>query len=106
MSKFQDIIKQDIDNIFFNPEEFGTSHKINGRILTVVIDEDRLTERIKKEFVGISIGELLYFVKAVDYGTKPTIGEAQKFGKRQMYVADVKESHGIYEIVLSQNMTG
>ena len=105
MPSFKDYLQQDL-NIFFNPDEFGEVHKINGRDLTVIIDNERLMERTKKEFDGISIGELLYFVKASDYGERPTIGKAQKFDKRQMYVADVKDSDGIYEIILSQNLGG
>ncbi len=105
MANFKDYLQSD-HQVFFNPDEFGEISQINGRNLTVVEDEDRLAERTKKEFDGISIGELLYFVKAVEYGEKPEIGEAQRYGKRQMYVTDVKESSGIYEIILSQNMRG
>ena len=102
---FKDYLQQDLET-FFNPDEFGEIHRINGRELTIVVDNERLMERTKKEFDGISIGELLYFVKASDYGERPTIGKAQKFDKRQMYVADVKDSDGIYEIILSQNLGG
>jgi len=102
---FKDYLQQDL-NIFFNPDEFGEVHKINGRDLTVIVDNERLMERTKKEFDGISIGELLYFVKASDYGERPTIGEAQKFDKRQMYVVDVRDSDGVYEIILSRNYGG
>jgi len=101
----KDQIQADLD-IFFNTDEFGEVHKINGRELTIIVDNERLMERTKKEFDGVSIGELLYFVKASEYGEKPVIGEAQRFDKRQMYVVDVKESDGVYEIILTQNLGG
>lgn len=103
MSTFKDYLQQDMGT-FFNPDEFGKTHKINGRDLTVVLDNERLVERTNKEFDGISVGELLYFVRASEYGEIPSINEAQKFGTRLMYVTDVKESDGVYEIILSQNM--
>jgi len=102
---FKDQLKADLD-IFFDPDVFGEVHKINGRDLTIVVDNERLMERKEKEFDGVSIGELLYFVKASDYGTSPKINEAQRFDNRQMYVADVKETDGIYEIILTQNLGG
>ena len=105
MAKLRDYFESDLAT-FINPDEFGKPHKINGRDLIVVVDEDRLIERTNKEFDGVSIGELLYFVKASDYGPRPSIGESQRFGKRQMYITDVKEPDGMYEIILSQNMGG
>ena len=105
MANFKDYLQQDLD-IFFNPDEFGETHVINGRELTIVMDNERLMERKEKEFGGVSIGELLYFVASNDYGEKPSVGEAQKFDKRQMYVVDVKDLNGVYEIILSQNLGG
>lgn len=103
MTNFMDQAILDLE-IFFN--DFAESHNINGRVLNVIVDNDRLTERTQKEFDGISIGELLYFAKASDYGDMPSIGEAQRFDRRQMYIADVKDLSGIYEIILTQNLGG
>jgi hypothetical protein len=50
------------------------------------------------------VGELLYFVPVSEFGTvKPKPRDAQKFDNKLMYVFDVREDDGMYEIILSQN---
>lgn len=89
--------------VFFNADEFADFHNINGRDLLIIIDDYRLQERSKKEYDGISVGEILYFVKAEDYGKRPEEGTPQIFDGRQLLVFDAREDLGIYEIILKQN---
>jgi hypothetical protein len=98
----KDVISQDL-NIFFNNMEFAEPHNINGRVLNIVVDNDQLMFRSKKEYDGISVGEILYYVSAVDYGKAPTIEEIQIFDNRPMQVFDFREVDGIYEIILKRN---
>jgi len=93
-------------NVFMNLDEFAELHSIDGVELPVIIDNDRLRERTQKEFNGISIGELLIFVKKDDLEKRPEIGRPMRFDKRQMYVADCIEDMGVYEIILTQNRSG
>lgn len=93
-------------NLFFNTDDFADTHLINGRPLNVVVDNDQLTKRSKKEYDGISVGEVLYFVKAEDFGERPEQGAPQIFDGRQMYVFDCREDNGVYEIILQQNRGG
>lgn len=102
MSSFKDILKQDA-LIFFNCDEFAETHTIDGRSLVVVIDNDKLMERTQKDFYGMSIGEILYYVKADDFGDLPEQGTPQNFDDMNMYVFNAREDNGIYEIILHQN---
>lgn len=102
MPVLKDFIETDM-KVFFNLDEFAVTHVIDGRQLDIVIDNDQLKELNKKEYDGISIGEILYYVKAIDYGKRPEQGTLQIFDGRQMYVLDSKEDNGIYEIILQQN---
>lgn len=102
MPKFKDYIQSDID-IFFNPDEFGEVHNINGRNMTIIIDINQLMKRSKVEYQGISVGEILYYVRASKYGAKPKQEEYQEFDGRPMYVFDAREDDGIYEIILHSN---
>ena len=89
--------------VFFNLDEFAEQHLIDGRSLNVIVDNDKLKERSKKEYDGLTVGELLYYVKAEDFGERPEQGTPQVFDGRQMYVFDIREDMGLYEIILSQN---
>lgn len=101
----KDQIQSDLD-LFFNADDFAKPHTIDGRILNVVIDNDQLTKRSKKEYDGLTVGEILYFVKAADFGERPEQGTPQIFDGRQMYVFDCREDNGVYEIILQQNRGG
>ena len=46
------IMKEDIDNIFFDLDEFSEICTVNGKKMNVIIDANELTERAKKERVG------------------------------------------------------
>lgn len=99
---FKDTVTQDIA-IWFNTSEFAEPHKIDDRTLNIIVDNDRLMRRSKKEYDGISVGEILYYVKKEDYGERPAEGTPQLFDGRLMYVFDCREDSGIYEIILRQN---
>ncbi len=100
---FKDFSNQDLKT-FVNSDEFADTHTIDGRILNVIVDNDRLMERSKKEYDGISVGELLYFVEVSAFGAaKPKPKDAQRFDNKLLYIFDVREDLGMYEIILSQN---
>jgi hypothetical protein len=102
LPKLKDYIALDMKT-FFNADEFSEEHKINSKNLVITIDNDRLKERQGKEFNGTYIGELLYFAKVSDFEEMPSVGDDQKFDSSMMYVSDIKEDNGMYEIILSQN---
>ncbi|EGW39166.1 hypothetical protein [Desulfosporosinus sp. OT] len=102
---FKEQLILDLDTLM-SSDEFSETHTIDGRELTVLVDNDQLKERSKKEYDGISVGEILFFVKASDYGELPEAETPLIFDKRQMYVFNAREHMGMYEIILSQNRSG
>jgi len=102
MPKLHDYFNSDL-NTFVDQDEFAGTQNIDGRDLVIILDNDRLKERSQKEYDGISVGEILFFVKKSDYGSRPEAGTPIIFGTRQMYVFDAREDMGMYEIILRQN---
>jgi hypothetical protein len=102
MLNFKESATKDLDT-FINSIEFGESHQINGQAINIILDNFQLMQRSKVEYDGISVGEILYCVKASDYGPIPKQGEQQIFDGRLMYVFDAREDDGLYEIILRQN---
>jgi hypothetical protein len=99
MKSFKDFIVSDL-NTFINSGEFAEPHNIEGRILNVVVDNDKLQDRAKREYDGIYVGDILYMVKASDFGKMPTPGETQKFDRKICTIFDVRIDNGIYEVIL------
>lgn len=96
---FKEQTKKDLGT-FLNIDEFGEKHVINKKELNIIIDNETLKERTKKEYEGIFVGDILYFVKASDYGLPPKAEEIQIFDGRQYKVFDVNIQNGVYEIIL------
>lgn len=99
----KDQLLSDLDAVFFNLDEFAEIHNIDNRQISIIVDNDKLQERSKKEYDGISTGEILYYVKASEFGKRPEPGTPQIFDGRQMYIFDSREDMGVYEIILTQN---
>lgn len=99
---FKDAITQDI-RVFINLDEFAENHVIDGVLLPVIIDNEKLQERSKKEYDGISVGEILFYINTTSLNKKPKIGSPMIFDDKLMYVFDCREDMGMYEIILQQN---
>ena len=44
---FKDILQEDNETTFMNPEEYGERHIVNGRSMNIIIDDYGLLERDK-----------------------------------------------------------
>ena len=49
MTGFKELIFNDISNVFLNPLEFGEKHLVDGKEMTVVIDDTEVMERSKRQ---------------------------------------------------------
>lgn len=97
---FKDYLQADIDNVFFNTDEFAEPHMINGSSVNIVIDNERSERLGSTGTVGIFGTVIVYYVKASDLPSKPKIGDVQDFDDAYYQVADAKEELGVYEIIL------
>lgn len=95
----------DISNVFFNPEEFGEKHTLNGKSMYAVVDSSEVERRGKKQFEhsrvdGIYIDNLIVYVSRRDFGELPAHGRALDFDGRQYRVEDSRDEGGVYSIQL------
>ncbi|MDA3732383.1 hypothetical protein PBV87_12880 [Niameybacter massiliensis] len=103
---FKEQINKDLDQTFFNIDEFAEEHIINGQKISIVVDNDRLEERSKKEYDGLYVGELLFFVPKSRLSAKLKQDGPVIFDGKQMYVFSLREDNGVYEVILNQNLVG
>ncbi|WP_049043300.1 hypothetical protein [Clostridium sporogenes] len=102
MLNAKDYFYNDLSN-FMNTNEFAEMHRIANKTLNVIVDNDRLKERSKKEYDGIIVGDVLIFVKAKDYGQPPKPDSILYFDGKPYLVFDVRNDMGMYEIILKLN---
>lgn len=99
---FKNQIKKDL-NIFFNPDEFGEEHVIDNKIVNVIVDNETLKSRNKKEYDGIVQADILYFAKEEDLLKEPIPESVQVFDGIPYIIFDAKLDEGVYEVILQAN---
>lgn len=97
---FKDYVEQDL-NVFFNVEELGETHNLNGKDVTLVMDNELLKERQIKAAEGTYIGDLLFHIRKSEWGKKPVIRkQIVTFDQAKHRVSDYSEDNGICTVTL------
>lgn len=103
---FKDQIKADMA-VFLNPQEFAEGHTIDGRKMTVLVDENELLERDKSKLGvhtdGLYKSRRLIFVSKDEFGPRPAKGKQLNFDGRIYRVEDCTEEDGMLAIELGVN---
>lgn len=105
---FKEYIQHDINNTFVNLEEFASTVNINGASVKVVEDKDQLLYRIKKNYDGLAVGDILFSISEEEYkkiphlSEIPSVNEALTYNGRPCLITDVTPQCGVYEITLQK----
>ncbi|HBJ2622105.1 hypothetical protein FDB29_07375 [Clostridium botulinum] len=99
---FKEQLKEDL-NIFFNIEEYGEEHLIDRKVVNVIVDNETLKSRNKKEYDGIIQADILYFAKEEDLIKEPIPESVQIFDRVPYIIFDAKLDGGVYEVILQAN---
>ena len=103
---FKEIVQQDSRQVFLNPEEFGELHEVGGRKMLIIIDDNEMIEREKRQYTsqgyrqGIYTRQILFYVLGRDFGPLPAIGRALSLDGKQYVITDSINESGIYSISL------
>ena len=103
MNAFQAQLEQDVHAVWFNPEEFGESHDIDGRMVHAILDSQaiRPARDPSPHTLGIYADALVLFVPVTEFGAKPRVGVPLLLDRKRQYrVADVRTQSGVYAIEL------
>lgn len=99
---FQDCVAFDLRHTFLNADEHGEVHTIDGREMTIVLDEDALLERDAARggvhMDGLYKTRRLFYVAKADYGGRPPSGKALNLDGRPYRVLEATETAGMLSI--------
>ena len=98
---FREQMKTDLEQVFLNCEEFAEPHRIEGKIVHVVIDSNVLKE--KNQAMGLVGADMLIMGKKADFPENLSPGRLLNVDGREMLIADSKEDMGLVEVALNQN---
>ena len=99
------MLENDLNNVFFNTDEFAEKHIVDDKEMSIIIDNEKLNElKAKSQYAEyIATCSMLIMVKASDFSYKPAIGQVISIDG-DIYRANlVTETGMIYEIALEAN---
>lgn len=103
MSNFKDFLANDLQNTFFNKNEFAEEVNVDGRTITVIMDPELLTEKqLKSGGEGLEKAELLFYASKSEFEYKPEISDRMDIDDRIYYVLTVSDEKDMYVITLER----
>lgn len=102
---FKEMMRQDIDRVFLNPDEFGEKYTVNGREgVSIIFDDIEVLnrEKFRKEVKddGTSLSQSMFYVKASDFGRLPKTGQQITIDGLRFRVEKAVNEQGIYSITI------
>lgn len=108
---FKEYIDKD-HNTYMNIGEFGETVTVNSVSVNVVKDNDRLSQKIVKEYDGLVIGDILFFISEEEFKKIPLLrgvpkaNDALMFEGKPCIITNVVQNMGIFEITLQYGGSG
>lgn len=105
---FKESVKDDIQNVFFNLDEFAENHLINGKEILVVVDDDKMSELVESKFTPLDrIYEkmILFYVQKEALEFIPKVNGSFFFDGEMYQVADVSDDgFGVLTVTIGRNI--
>lgn len=105
MKTFKEMIRDDVTDIFLNPDEFGEPHTVNGRENVNIIFDDveflnreKFRSEVKDD--GTSLAKTMFYVKASDFGRLPKTGTHVTIDSMNFRVEKAVNEQGLYSITI------
>lgn len=103
---FREQLQEDLDTVFFNPDEFAEGHVINGENVDIIVDNDALAELFLSRQIHteqIFTDSIMFYVRKKDLGFEPVPGQYIDYDGHGYLVTDVKTDDDSYTVVLGVN---
>lgn len=101
---FKKMVKDDRRIVFLNPVEFGEEHRVDGKAITVVLDDNVLKERQGGQELGVAESSLMLYAAVEDLPPQRPAGEGLNIDGREYIIGDWSEDMGIATIALIQTV--
>ena len=101
MNSFKDILKSDMESVFFNLSEFAEQCTWNRSTIKAVIDDDSMIRKYSAEFDALPQGSHLVYAPVTEFTSKPKVNESVQFNNNVFVVNEIKEECGMICIFLA-----
>lgn len=103
---FKEQIQKDLDTVFLNLDEFAELHRVEGKKIAVVVDNDQLNKLKKGQILGLVEADMLLMGRESDFPAHLEPGRLLNVDGRELIIANSGKDMGLVEVALSQNRTG
>lgn len=103
---FKEQLLEDLDTVFFNPDEFAEKHTINGSEVDIVVDNDKLAELFISRQINteqLFTDSIMFYVRKCNLDFEPVPGQYIEYDGHGYLITDVKTDDESYTIVLGVN---
>lgn len=101
---FKDMVAADIAATFMNKEQFGEVYRVEGKSITIVIDNDELKERQGGQDLAVAESSTLFHAAVSDLPPRKAPGSNLNINGRECLIDDWKEAMGVATIALRENI--
>lgn len=106
---FKEILSEDVKGTFLNLSEFADTHRLNGKEVAAMVDDDLLDGEINVKFhgqaqqrgTGLYNGGVVLYVSSSEFG-KPKPGSILELDRRRYEVISASEQEGMRKIDLKR----
>ena len=104
MAGFKDMVARDCAAVFVNPHYFGEVYSIEGRSISIVIDEDALKERQNGQDLAVAESSTLFYARVEDLPKRRSPGQCLNVNGRECIVDSWSQDAGMATVVLRENI--
>ena len=103
---FKEQLQQDLDDVFLNLDDFAELHRVEGKQIAVVVDNDQLNKLKQGQILGLVEADMLLMGRESDFPANLEPGRLLNVDGRELIVANSGKDLGLVEVALHQNRTG
>lgn len=97
---FKEYLQSDIENTFFNTDEFAVTIIIDRQEVDVIKDDDKLSDYNSNLSEGLAKCELLFYAPISHFKNELFVGKQILYRRKSYLIENLLEDDGIYTILL------
>lgn len=104
MAGFKNMVERDRSAVFLAIDFFGETCSIEGKDVTIVLDNDELKARQGGQDLAVAESATLFYARAEDLPPRRTPGQNLNVNGRECIVDDWQVDMGMATVVLRENI--
>lgn len=110
---FQEMLKTDLDDVFFDTDELASEHEIDGETLVVILREEdyagaktsyrQMKNAVNPKENAVNKNSMTLNIRESDVHRKLTSGATISVDGKKMFIADVKHRRGVCVLTIERH---